>query len=1121
MHWFGNRTDSSNSSSIQSEGTTIRLSPHKKRRRTTLSISSFDVPVAIRSLHTTTTTANHTAGSHSHSNNNNYRHLFGDVSSVEHPYILSLPVSSSLSNPPILQLLHRDTQPVRCRSSNHKCSIRRDRGGRLWRWIILLFALHWVILLLDNVADMSKNYSLVVVAAAWSTPVKKVSTRRNQKNRNSWKGCHNTDVSQQQRQRQPSWFGLRMSLDSRELRFYRTSTVSSGRTDHTHDYDDTPIASTQRVASTATYSATSNAREYSTSSSSSSRMSRDITSNNHHYQNSVIVPNYLSNIFPSSILETQYKMIETITPVVTAMSAVASAIMTSNLSTGTTTAVESQPKLRNMENEQPHQTMPPLRVTATTQLEASRKSTDKSSNLNRPKSKNTAVSIHRFNSTVAIPTLVQQHLRRPRPPQSGYGPSIQLTTEEQELFNLLRHVRNEIGLTTTLRVAGGWVRDKLLATPEFQTYHRIFTVGSQSQQYQQQSLDPSKKLQQRISSKFRRNRNVFNNPRNPSIGRQGTKVLISNSSNKSSSNAADAFQPVDIDIALDDMLGREFADHLNEHLSKHGHDTVTVGMVLKNPDKSKHLETATMKVNTFWIDFVNLRAEEYTQDSRIPDLMRIGTPHEDAYRRDLTINSLFYNINTGQVEDWTGRGFQDLRKGVVATPLHPLTTLLDDPLRVLRSIRFAARLRFTMDEELVKAAQMSSVADALSQKVSRERVGGELDLMLRSPDPVGAIRLLINLKQVQCVFPVAKYYKEIIVQQLKRKDVPTEQMDRAIAHAMGNVFRAGLLLLSTAHDHLADCLWSPPVWCINQKRVYGATEVRLIDDEDGRRLLWYASFLKPMYDEFKRVTQNADGTVAIMSNNSRRSSLKHRSIVMKILVDELKRPIRDAESIERIIKTADEFTQLMESGMDVSATMILLSDVSVSYTSDDEACVGGGRLVCTMNGRRIDSNSEDDPVWIHAMEFRLSCAKVLLHIGSLWRASLFLSISEELARAEQQTNGGIEYTIEGDILHETQEERRQGIMERFDTFAAALQQIGLIGIWDEKPIADGNTIMKHILPGLPKGPMFRNVMDEQWNWMIQHPGADIDALTKHLQIVFASFVDEPPSVFKKDKHEKN
>ena len=692
------------------------------------------------------------------------------------------------------------------------------------------------------------------------------------------------------------------------------------------------------------------------------------------------------------------------------------------------------------------------------------------------------------------PRANSDNLRRRRPPQAGYGPSIQLTPEEQELFTLLRHVRNEIGLQTTFRVAGGWVRDKLLATPEFQTYHTIFSVGGGASQH------PT-----RLSSKFRRSHNAFARGGNPSSGRQGTKILTNG---KNLNSFATSFQPVDIDIALDDMLGREFADHLNEYLSQNGQDTVSVGMVLKNPDKSKHLETATMKVGSFWIDFVNLRAEEYTQDSRIPDLMRIGSPDEDAYRRDLTINSLFYNINTGQVEDWTGRGFQDLRKGVVSTPLHPLTTLLDDPLRALRSVRFAARLRFTMDEELVKAAQTTSVANALSQKVSRERVGGELDLMLRSPDPVGAIRLLINLNLIQCVFPVADYYKEIIVQQMASKEIPHDKMDRVIAHVTQNVFRSGLLLLSTAHDHLADCRWSPPVWCVHQKRVYNAPEVRLIDDEEGRRLLWYASFLKPMYDEFKRISSHDTNP----PKASKRNNARHRSIVNKMLVDQLKRPIRDAESIERIITAADEITQLMNSGCDVSATMILLSEVCVTYKSDSEenpSSINGGRLYCFMNGRPINSETEDDPVWVHAMEFRSLCSKVLLRIGSMWRASLFLSISEELVQVEKK-DGGIEYTIEGDVMHETQEERRQGVMERFDTFATALQQIGLIGLWNEKPMADGETVIQ-ILPGLPKGPAFREVMDEQLHWMITHPGANMEALTKHLQAKFELYTTKAPS----------
>lgn len=60
--------------------------------------------------------------------------------------------------------------------------------------------------------------------------------------------------------------------------------------------------------------------------------------------------------------------------------------------------------------------------------------------------------------------------------------------------------------------------------------------------------------------------------------------------------------------------------------------------------------------------------------------MDFGTPEEDAYRRDLTINSLFYNIHTGLVEDLTGRGIDDLKSGRLTTPLPAKTIFLEDPL---------------------------------------------------------------------------------------------------------------------------------------------------------------------------------------------------------------------------------------------------------------------------------------------------------------------------------------------------------------------------------------------------------------------------------------------------------
>ncbi|KAG7374251.1 tRNA nucleotidyltransferase/CCA-adding enzyme [Nitzschia inconspicua] len=643
-------------------------------------------------------------------------------------------------------------------------------------------------------------------------------------------------------------------------------------------------------------------------------------------------------------------------------------------------------------------------------------------------------------------------------PKRGYGPYIMLSQEERELFHLLRQARSEMELSTTLRVAGGWVRDKLLATPEFA---RVVSSGGG-----------------RLTSKYKAPSGVG------SAGRQGAKVIGQRKNNNkkncrvkngiAAATKNECQPPVDIDIALDDMLGREFAEHLNQYLGQRGEQTHSVGVVLKNPEKSKHLETATMKVGTFWIDFVNLRAEEYTQDSRIPDLMRIGSPAEDAFRRDLTINSLFYNVNNGQVEDWTGRGFDDLRRGVVSTPLAPLTTLLDDPLRTLRSIRFAARLRFTMDDALIEAAMDGRVRQALAEKVSRERIGCELDLMLRSPDPVGAMRLLINLNLARTVFPI-----ETLCEGLDA----TKTME---------LFEKGLNLLNTNHEQLEECKLFPPVWCNKDKKdsytSHGITELTLSEDDEARRFLWYASFLKPLYDFSNQIPEE--------EKSKRQGKKANRSVISKLLVDQLKRPTKEAEAVERIMKGAKDFKRLMDMGGDITAESILLSAIEVR---EDATC---SSFKCTMNGEQVYTATENDPVWEHAMEFRLLCAKVMRKVGSLWRAALFLAMSEDI---EETLKDDLPYVIEGDIMDETQEELREREIERYDAFATAMQRLGLVGIWGEKPLLDGGAI-KSLLPQIPKGPSFREVMDEQEKWMTLHPCAGEHFLAKHLMDTFPDYV---------------
>lgn len=182
----------------------------------------------------------------------------------------------------------------------------------------------------------------------------------------------------------------------------------------------------------------------------------------------------------------------------------------------------------------------------------------------------------------------------------------------------------------------------------------------------------------------------------------------------------------DLDIAIDKMMGEKFAEKLIEYLKKKNVPSSSCGVIHSNPDRSKHLETATLAIYGQFIDFVNLRAETYASNSRIPDSVVFGTPLEDALRRDITINSMFWNIHTEEVEDFTGYGLVDIKSGIIRTPLQPKETLLDDPLRLLRVIRFATRFQYGIVNELMSAMQDPIVHESLKEKVSRERIGIEI-----------------------------------------------------------------------------------------------------------------------------------------------------------------------------------------------------------------------------------------------------------------------------------------------------------------------------------------------------------------------------------------------------------
>lgn len=153
----------------------------------------------------------------------------------------------------------------------------------------------------------------------------------------------------------------------------------------------------------------------------------------------------------------------------------------------------------------------------------------------------------------------------------------------------------------------------------------------------------------------------------------------------------------DIGVALDVVSGHSYtigpADSMKDHPNDH--------KILADPEKSKHLETAVINLRGNSFDSVHHRSESYT-DIRIP-IVEKGAPEGDAFRRIITINSLFYNLISEEIEDLTGRGIHDIQYKFIVTPLGPEITLFEDPLRILRIFRFKSRLGIILSGRIYEA----------------------------------------------------------------------------------------------------------------------------------------------------------------------------------------------------------------------------------------------------------------------------------------------------------------------------------------------------------------------------------------------------------------------------------
>src|SRR5258708_37473578 len=143
--------------------------------------------------------------------------------------------------------------------------------------------------------------------------------------------------------------------------------------------------------------------------------------------------------------------------------------------------------------------------------------------------------------------------------------------------------------------------------------------------------------------------------------------------------------------------------------------------------------TAMIALNGHNIELVCARSESYDPTNRKPRV-QTATLKDDAFRRDFTINTLMENLHTGETLDLTGRGWEDLKAGIIRTPLEPKETFYDDPLRMMRAVRFCARFGFEIEAETWKAIQEEAFRLNLmgpkAPVVSAERVRDEFVKMI-------------------------------------------------------------------------------------------------------------------------------------------------------------------------------------------------------------------------------------------------------------------------------------------------------------------------------------------------------------------------------------------------------
>jgi hypothetical protein len=540
--------------------------------------------------------------------------------------------------------------------------------------------------------------------------------------------------------------------------------------------------------------------------------------------------------------------------------------------------------------------------------------------------------------------------------------SFELTVEEQELFGLLGDVVKARQLDVTLRVVGGWVRDKLLGV---------------------------------------------------SAG--------------------------DIDIAVDTMSGADFAEHLTLYQAGRG-EIVKQGTVRRNPEQSKHLETVVVAWNGKSIDIVNLRSETYASDSRIPS-MEFGTPLQDAERRDFTVNSMFYNLSTDKVEDYTGKGLMDLSEGLLRTPLDAQVILAEDPLRVLRCVRFAATQGMQVDEDVFRAVAALPMESLLRSKVSRPRIGKEMASMVAQPGFDAGMALLHRMALLPAVF-------------VGKAESPSDN-----PAALGEDLLARLRIL---------------------RRVLDATAGRAGEPHD-QRLLVLGSVCADMLHSpsapewpYEPFVLNGPGGLGVRSKQSTKSV--RMQFVRTVLRGNLDLPDRTIKGVATMLAAADFF--------DSHWIQLQLFEMR---SADEDAMGKVSRL------RKQRSNTKQFDAVFQQLVHVARMSGDQFHDAALMGA---MSVWHQTKQKKAARKGAV-------VERKTEEEEAAQVIELYDMFVAASSRVwrntsagGLEEVQRARPVLDGAAVRD--LTGA-QGPEVQRTLDRLLLWQLvqtEPPQEQLPALAR-------------------------